>query len=85
MRHHHFLSACVGVLSKARSGLVRVVEVCAFWTATLLPLGYVPLLLAIPSRFVSLTVFGQLLTVNIVALVLGRGYGAEAADTDDGD
>lgn len=43
----------------------------------MLPIGYIPMLLLLPSRFATLTVLGKLLTLNLVALVLGRGYATE--------
>jgi hypothetical protein len=46
-----------------------------------LPIGYVPMLLLAPSRFATLTVFGKLLALNVVALVLGRGYAADGDET----
>lgn len=45
----------------------------AFWIAVLLPLAYLPLLLAGPPG-VNPVMFGQLLTVNVVALVVGQFY-----------
>lgn len=80
MPRHHVLTACSRVVSHLLHAIERVVQTCAFWTAALLPLGYIPLLLMAPSRFTTLTVFGKLLTLNLAALVLGRGY---AADRDD--
>jgi len=44
----------------------------AFWTAVLLPLAYVPLVVAGFSPVVDLSVFGKLVALNVVALVVGQ-------------
>jgi hypothetical protein len=77
MPRHPLLTACSRVGSYTFRSVERAVQACAFWTATLLPLGYVPLLLVAPSRFVTLGLFGKLVALNVVALVLGRGYAAD--------
>lgn len=61
----------------SRSRLERVVQGSAFWTVTLLPMGYVPLLVLVPSRFLTLSVFGRLSTANLAALALGHGYATD--------
>jgi hypothetical protein len=53
----------------------------AFWTATFLPLSYISLAVLDPVRLLDPRLFGTLVSVNIVALVLGHGYGEEESDS----
>lgn len=59
-------------------GLVRGV---AFWIAALLPLSYVPMLYSVSITFAAFT---KLVLLNVVALVVGHGYGAERGDDGSG-
>jgi|AntRauTorcE11898_2_1112593.scaffolds.fasta_scaffold10737_3 hypothetical protein len=61
----------------------RLVQTVAFWTATILPVGYLPLLALGPSRFVSLPMLGQIVSINALALLLGHGYRNESEETAD--
>ncbi len=63
----------------------QFVQTVAFWTATILPIGYLPLLALGPSRFVSLPVLGQIVSINAIALLLGHGHQNESDDTADTD
>ncbi|MEF8786336.1 MAG: hypothetical protein V5A45_10420 [Haloarculaceae archaeon] len=63
----------------------RLVQTVAFWTATILPVGYLPLLALGPSRFVSLPMLGQIVSINALALLLGHGYRNESEDSEDAD
>ena len=67
------------VSTTARRG-ERFVQALAFWTAAVLPLGYLLLLFVGSSRFVSLSLIGKLVSLNVVALLVGHGY---RSDTDD--
>lgn len=60
--------------------VARLVRGIAFWTAALLPLGYLPLLFAVPSRVVTLPLVGKLVTLNVVALLVGHGYRRDDAE-----
>lgn len=64
----------VSVVVKWVRGLVRGV---AFWVAALLPLSYVPMLYSVSITFAAFT---KLVLLNVVALVVGHGYGAERRD-----
>lgn len=72
-------SVVTNVLSVAVRGLGRTVQGCAFWTAALLPMGYVPLLVVAPSQLTTPSILGKLAALNVVALLVGHGYA-----TDDG-
>lgn len=67
-------------LAPTASALRRLVatpiEAAAFWTAVAVPLAY-PVLLAGGLRGSELSLFGLALAINVVALVLGRDYGAD--------
>lgn len=58
------------VVNRVRE-LVRGV---AFWVAALLPLSYVPMLYTVSITFAAFT---KLVLLNVVALVVGHGYGAD--------
>lgn len=53
-------------------GLATAVRTLAFWTAVLLPLAYLPLYLAGDPRVTSVVAIGQLIALNVVALLLGH-------------
>ncbi|MFC7133311.1 MULTISPECIES: hypothetical protein [Salinibaculum] len=74
--------AAVGsrLLSAAGRTSKRTVQGCAFWTAALLPLGYVPLLFVGSSRLASLSIVGKLVAINVVAVLVGHGYATEEPD-----
>jgi hypothetical protein len=80
MPRHTLSSACTHTLVRSVRGVERLVRALAFWTATLLPLGYLPLLFAVPSRFATLPVVGKLLAINIFALLVGHSYGTDGDD-----
>lgn len=61
-----------GLLSKLVGGLTTAVRGLAFWTAVLLPLAYLPLLLVGDSRVTDVAVIGQLVALNVLALLLGH-------------
>ncbi|GAB3684046.1 hypothetical protein GCM10028857_12530 [Salinarchaeum chitinilyticum] len=58
----------------AVGGPVRAI---AFWSATLLPFVYVPLLLLGLDTRRRAWIFATLLFAHVLALLLGRSYGAE--------
>lgn len=51
-----------------------VVRGVAFWTAVLLPLAYLPLVIAGVPPIPDPSVLAILVAVNVLALVLGRSY-----------
>lgn len=75
-------SACPGALVRTVRRSERFVQALAFWTATLLPLGYFPLLFALPSRTATVSVLGKLFALNVFALLVGHGY-RTADDSED--
>jgi hypothetical protein len=76
------LSACTETVLSAVRGTSRLVRAVAFWTAALLPIGYLILLFAVPSRFGTLPVVGKLLAVNVFALFVGHSYRNDSDDTE---
>ena len=61
--------------------LGNVVTAVGFWVAILLPVAYLPVFLAgIDSAF-GLSMFLGLITVNVVALVVGHEYSASRSKT----
>mgnify|MGYP006876429221 CR=1 FL=1 len=82
MPHHSLVSTCTGILTTTARRAERLVRALAFWTAALLPLGYLPLLFAVPSRLATLPIVSKLLALNIFALLVGHGYGTDS-DADD--
>ncbi|WP_255195503.1 hypothetical protein [Halorarius litoreus] len=67
-----------------RAGLTKrltsVIRGTAFWIATFLPLSYISLAVLDPIRLLDPRLFGTLVSVNILALVLGHGYGDEESE-----
>lgn len=55
--------------------LVRSIEAAAFWTAITLPFLYLPLLLTGLSTGDRMVAFLGLVSLNVVALVVGHRYG----------
>lgn len=51
----------------------------AFWAAVLLPFCVLALLVLGIETTAEYTLFAALVAANVVALVLGHGYGAESA------
>ncbi|MHC3439345.1 hypothetical protein ACYJ1Y_14955 [Natrialbaceae archaeon A-gly3] len=50
------------------------VTAIAFWLATVLPVLYLPVILAGLDSAIRLGLFGCLLAINVVALVVGHDY-----------
>lgn len=69
------LNECPGVVSFVARRVVTTVQGMAFWTAALMPIVYVLLLLIDPGRVSELSMLGKLVVVNAAALVVGHGYG----------
>lgn len=65
----------------ARSWLSGLAAAAAFWTAVLLPMGYVSVLLRNLESEVKLAVLLALLWVHAIALAGGRNYRSEGAST----
>ena len=57
--------------------LPHVVSGAGFWLATVLPLGYVPLLARGVDSLVELQILLALLAVNTIALIVGHDHHAE--------
>lgn len=51
-----------------------VVRAAGFWTAVLLPVVYLSLLLAVPSTVVDPPVLGAVILLNVAGLVVGHDY-----------
>ena len=68
-------STVVEPLSKSHS--VRTIQFLAFWIAVLAPLAYPPLLLGGLDAQTLLLLLG-VVAVNVLGLLLGRGYAADA-------
>ena len=66
----------------ARFGVV--VRGAAFWTAAVLPLAYLPLVLVAPVTAADLWLLATLLPVNVLALVVGHGHGDVVLPPGDG-
>jgi hypothetical protein len=58
---------------------VTAVRGLAFWTAALLPIVYIPLMVMEHWLLGNPVVFGKLVMINLIALVLGHGYGLNAS------
>lgn len=63
-----------GPVTRAVRGLETAVRGLAFWTAVLLPLAYLPLFVVGVSGTADLVVIGQLVAINVVALLVGHVY-----------
>jgi len=61
--------------------LWSLVRGAAFWVAALLPLSYLPML---HSLSLTLGGFTKLAVLNVVALVVGHGYGSDEEANGDG-
>ena len=62
----------------------RFVQAVAFWTAAVLPLSYLPLLFVGSSRFATIPLIGKLVSLNVLALLVGHGYRSDSTETDEG-
>lgn len=56
------------------------VTAAAFWTAVVLPVAYVPLLLVGPVGGERALLVAALLAMNAIALVVGHPHGRDGAD-----
>lgn len=65
------------VARRSLSLLHRQVQAASFWTAVILPFLHVPLLLSGLDTTTDTSVFVALITLNLLALVLGHGYSPE--------
>lgn len=61
-----------------------VVRALAFWAAALLPVAYVPLVLADHPVVADPPVIGTLVTLNVAALFVGHGHRRPAGGEGDG-
>jgi hypothetical protein len=57
--------------------VLRPVKGAAFWAAVALPFLHIPLLATGLESTASLTAFGALVSLNVLALLVGHPYGAE--------
>lgn len=64
-------NVAVTTVLRRLSSLVRCV---AFWTAVVFPFVLLPVVVLDPSRLVDFRLLGSLLSVNLVALVLGHRH-----------
>lgn len=64
-------TVAVTTVTRRLSALVRCV---AFWTAVVFPFVLVAMVALDPSRLVDLRLLGSVLSVNLVALVLGHPH-----------
>lgn len=71
---HETVSSWLRLLGRYPRSLVTCVEGIAFWTAVLIPVVYVPLLVRGLSTTAEAFVLAQLLGINALALVVGHGY-----------
>ncbi|WP_435126930.1 hypothetical protein [Halobaculum sp. D14] len=69
----HATDAPAVVRDAAQTGLLQPARAAAFWTASLLPLTYLPLLAAGVAGSHT-TAFAALVAVNVVAAVAGHDY-----------
>ena len=72
-----FLPSGPGGVSTVLKRVRELVRGVAFWVAALLPLSYLPMLYTVSITFAAFT---KLVILNVVALVVGHGYGAERTD-----
>lgn len=56
------------------TALSRPIEAIAFWTAVALPFLYIPLLIYGLETSGQVLAFLGLITLNVIAFVLGHGY-----------
>jgi hypothetical protein len=68
------LGGPVAVLARTRRPVDRLVETAGFWTAVLLPLCYVPLLLTGLSTGRDAALLGLLVVLHLVALTAGHAH-----------
>lgn len=68
-----------GLLSNLFREVISLVRGAAFWLAALLPLSYVPLL---QTASVSFAGFTKLIVLNVVAVLVGHGYGSDGDEDD---
>lgn len=68
------LSPWAAVLTAATRRLSSLVRCVAFWTATLLPFVYLPMVAVEPARLVDFRLLGALMSVNLLALVVGHRH-----------
>lgn len=61
--------------------LGNIVTAAGFWIGTLLPVAYLPVFLAGIDSAYGLSVFLGLVTVNVVALVVGHEYPASRSES----
>jgi len=60
------------ILSTGLRRTITVVQKTAFWVAVCVPFLYLPLVFVAPSTITDM--FGELVTLNVLALVLGHSY-----------
>jgi hypothetical protein len=68
-------TACSRLLASVSDGVVTTIRTVAFWTAILLPILYVPLVVFDHSTVADLWFLGKLVTLNVAAVVVGHGHG----------
>lgn len=73
-------SVVTNVLAVTIRRFGRAVQGCAFWTAALLPMGYVPLLIVAPAQLTTPSILGKLAALNVLALLVGHGYAMDGGD-----
>lgn len=71
------ITTYLAALRSTVSRLATLVQGLAFWTAVLLPMVYLPPLLAGHPAVVDLSVLGKLIAVNVVAIAVGHRHGRE--------
>ncbi|WP_232702478.1 hypothetical protein [Halobacterium wangiae] len=75
MRSKSTITVFAAVLAVLGRELVAFVQGLAFWTAVVLPLVYLALLVAGSPTVSDPSAVAELATLNVVSLVLGHGYG----------
>ena len=65
-------------ISSLHGGPGSMIRGAGFWTAILLPVLYVPLLLIGNSWVVDLTNFAKVIALHVASLAVGRGHAGHA-------
>lgn len=73
-RHYDNLRRLTFVVERAIHGLHRAVSGIAFWTAIVVPIGYISFMVHGVDTESQLTTLVALVVVNYVALLLGHSH-----------
>lgn len=72
------LTRTAEVVRSATRRFAAVVRRLAFWTAIVLPVLYLPPLIAGPATTAELSLLGGLIGLHVAAIVVGHDYGTDS-------